>query len=135
MFPVKSQHASRMQLRMDFEPGLLDQYKSLRACVVAVVYSSRAGLDGCAAACDVSPSTLSKMLNRQRDAENERHLPLDFIVTIMEVTKDYRPLLWLAAKFMPDDGMRHEAAVSTVEQMLPQLVSALEVLKAGQGKR
>jgi hypothetical protein len=120
---------SRVQLKMDFEPGITDQFRTLKQCVAAVVYSSRAGLSGCASACDVSPSTLSKMLNEQEHEENKRNLPLDFLPIIMHATNDYRPLQWLGAKFLPNEDQRREAAISRVEQMLPELVSALGTLK------
>jgi hypothetical protein len=67
--------SSRVQLKLDFEPGITEQFKTLKQCVAAVVYGSRIGLSGCAAACDVSPSTMSKMLNEQDDSENKRNLP------------------------------------------------------------
>lgn len=133
MFPVNGTPASRAQLRIDFEPAITEQFRSLRECVAAVVYSSRAGLGGCAAACDVSPSTLTKMLNRQKDDENERHLPVDFITIIIGETKDIRPLLWLAAKFLPDDASRQEAVLARVEQLLPAMTEAMSLF--GQLKR
>lgn len=120
--------ASKPQLRIDFEPGITEQFRTLRDCVAAVVYSSKAGLDGCAAACDVSPTTLSKMLNRQKDAENERHLPADFVPIIIATTKDVRPLLWLAAKFLPDDATRQEAIIARVEQLLPAIPELLTLV-------
>lgn len=122
---------AKLQLKMDFEPGLTEQYRTLKRLVCVVVYSSKAGLDGCAAACDVSPSTLSKMLNEQENEENRRHLPIDFLPIIMATTKDYRPLMWLGEKFLPDDRQRQEAAIARVEQMLPELLAALGTLKGG----
>jgi hypothetical protein len=77
----------------------------------------------------VSPSTLSRMLNENED--DPRHLPLDFLPSIIETTADIRPLQWLAAKFLPDDNMRREAALSRIEQILPQLVSDVAWLKKG----
>ena len=126
-----SQSSSRVQLKMDFEPEITEQFRTLKRCVAAVVYGSRIGLEGCAAACDVSPSTLSKMLNEQENEENRRHLPIDFLPIIVEVTKDYRPLYWLGAKFLPNDDQRHDAALARVEQMLPGLLEAVSTLKRG----
>jgi hypothetical protein len=122
---------SRLQLKMEFEPGITDQFKTLKQCVAAVVYGSRIGLNGCAAACDVSPSTLTKMLNKQDDAENQRHLPLDFLPLIVEATGDLRPLQWLGAKFLPNDEMRRDAAIARMEQLLPELASLLAASKGG----
>lgn len=118
-----------MQLKLDFEPGITEQFKTLKQCVAAVVYNSRAGLGGCAIACDVSPSTLSKMLNEQEDPENKRHLPMDFLDPIIAVTSDRRPLYWLAAKHAPSDSTRLDAAVALVETLAPQLLAAVSIIK------
>jgi hypothetical protein len=118
-----------MQMRLDFEPGITDQFKTLKRCVAAVVHNSKAGLDGCAAACDVAPSTLSRMLNDKDDEDNRRHLPVDFIPIIVGLTGDTRPIQWLCAKFLPNEEQRKEATIARIESMLPELVSALSSLK------
>lgn len=120
---------SKLQLKMDFEPGITDQFRTLKQCVAAVVYGYRGGLNSVAGACDVSPSTLSRMLNENED--DPRHLPLDFLPSIIEATGDLRPLQWLAAKFLPDDNTRREAAISRIESLLPQLAADLATLKKG----
>lgn len=124
---------SKPQLRLDFEPGITEQFRTLKQCVAAVVYGYRGGLSSVAAACDVSPSTLSRMLNENED--DPRHLPLDFLPLIIAATADIRPLQWLAAKFLPDDEMRREAALSRIEQILPSLVADVALLKGGAVKR
>jgi hypothetical protein len=120
---------SKLQLKMDFEPGITEQFRTLKQCVAAVVYGYRGGLNSVAAACDVSPSTLSRMLNENED--DPRHLPLDFLPLIIAATGDIRPLQWLAAKFIPDETMRRDAALSRIEQLLPQLMSDVAMLKKG----
>lgn len=120
---------AKHQLKMDFEPGITEQFRTLKQCVAAVVYGYRGGLNSVAAACDVSPSTLSRMLNENMD--DPRHLPLDFLPSIIQATGDLRPLQWLAAKFLPDDNMRREAAISRIEQLLPQLAADMATLKKG----
>lgn len=122
---------SKLQLKMDFEPGITEQFRTLKQCVAAVVYGYRGGLNSVAAACDVSPSTLSRMLNENED--DPRHLPLDFLPLIIAATDDIRPLQWLAAKFIPDENMRRDAALSRIEQLLPQLMADVNLLKKGKG--
>jgi hypothetical protein len=121
--------SSRVQLKLDFEPGITEQFKTLKQCVAAVVYHSKIGLNGCAAACDLSPSMLTKMLNEQKHKENKRNLPLDVLVPIIQVTKDVRPILWLCATFMPNDEQRKDAALARVEAMLPEFLAAVTLLK------
>jgi hypothetical protein len=123
--------SAKQQLKLDFEPAITEQFRTLKQCVAAVVYGSRAGLGGCAIACDVSPSTLSRMLNEQEHEENKRNFPLDFLDPIIEVTKDTRPIQWLGAKHLPNEEQRKEAAISRVESMLPELLAALGTLKGG----
>lgn len=122
---------SKHQVKMDFEPGITEQFRTLKQCVAAVVYGYRGGLSSVAAACDVSPSTLSRMLNENED--DPRHLPLSFLPSIIEATGDLRPLQWLAAKYLPDDNMRREAAISRIEALIPQLAADLATLKKGKG--
>jgi len=107
---------SKLQLKMDFEPGITEQFRTLKQCVAAVVYGYRGGLNAVAGACDVSPSTLSRMLNENED--DPRHFPLDFLPLVIEATGDLRPLQWLAAKFLPNDAMRYEAALARFEQFV-----------------
>lgn len=120
---------SKHQLKMDFEPGITDQFRTLKQCVAAVVYGYRGGLNSVAASCDVSPSTLSRMLNENED--DPRHLPLDFLPSIIDATGDLRPLQWLAAKFLPNDDMRREAAIDRINQLLPLLFADVATLKKG----
>lgn len=120
---------AKHQLKMDFEPGITEQFRTLKQCVAACVYGYRGGLNAVAGACDVSPSTLSRMLNENED--DPRHFPLDFLPLVIEATEDLRPLQWLAAKFLPDDAMRKEAALSRVEQLLPSLEAAVATLRSG----
>lgn len=120
---------AKLQLKLDFDAGITEQFRSLKQVVAAVVYGYRGGLGAVAVACDVSPSTLSRMLNENED--DPRHLPLDFLPLVIEVTGDLRPLQWLAAKFLPDDKTRRDAAVSNIEAMIPQLLALLAAAKAG----
>ena len=121
--------SSKLQLKLDFDAGICEQFRTLKQVVAAVVYGYRGGLGAVAAAYDVSPSTLSRMLNDNED--DPRHLPLDFLPLVIEVTNDLRPLQWLAAKFLPDDKTRRDAAVSNIEAMIPQLLALLAAAKAG----
>lgn len=71
------------------------------------------------------------MLNENED--DPRHLPVDLLDKIIEITKDSRPIQWLAAKHLPSEEVRARAAVSQLESVLPQITAALSVLQR-QGK-
>lgn len=124
---------SKLQLKIDFEPGITEQFRTLKQCVAACVYGFRGGLGSVAVACDVSPSALSRMLNENED--DPRHLPIDFLTKIIEVTGDIRPLHWLAAKFVPDEDTRRDVALSQLEKILPMLPSLMADIAASKGKR
>lgn len=67
------------------------------------------------------------MLSDKED--DSRTLPADLVTSIMEVTKDYRPIHWLIAKFLPSEEVRARAAVMQLESVLPQITAALAVLQ------
>lgn len=119
---------SSSQLSLDYEPTLLDQFRTLKQCLAAVVYGSRLGLSGVASHCDLSPSALSRMLNENDD--DPRHLPVDLVEKIIAATGDTRPISWLAARFLPTEDMRRTAALQRVEAALPALEAALVELRA-----
>jgi hypothetical protein len=120
---------SKLQISLEFEPALSEQFRTFKQVLAAVVYGSRVGLSGVAVHCDLSPSALSRMLNENED--DPRHLPADLVPKIIEATQDYRPIHWLVARFLPDENTRHRAAVAQLETLMPQINAALAVL----GKR
>ena len=124
---------SKLQLKLDFEPGITEQFRTLKQCVAACVYGYRGGLGNVAAACDVSPSALSRMLNENED--DPRHLPIDFLTAIIATTGDIRPLQWLAAKFVPDEDTRRDVALTQLEKILPLLPGLMADIAASKGKR
>jgi hypothetical protein len=69
------------------------------------------------------------MLNFNED--DPRHLPADLVPLIIQVTGDLRPIHWLVAKFLPDEGTRQRAAVAQLESVLPQITAALATLQRG----
>jgi hypothetical protein len=110
---------STMQLKLDFDAAITAQFRTLKQCVAATVYGFRGGLGAVAAACDVSPSTLSRMLNENED--DPRHFPLDYLPVVIKCTGDLRPIHWLVATFVPDPETRKETAIAALCALLPQL--------------
>lgn len=109
-----------MQTSFDFTPGLTVQHPRLRDIVAAVVYSSRAGLKGVAADLDVSPSELSRMLNRDQD--DPRKLDVEDFVAILASTGDTRPVQWLVEKFLHSPEQQRAAAATQLAQLMPALL-------------
>ena len=113
-----------MQLTLELQPGLTQQYRSLRECLCAVVYQHRAGIGGVAAALDLSPSDLGRRLNHT-DGDAQRNLDIDDLSLIVEATGDHRPILWLVEKFLPSDEQKRRSAVDQLSNLMPQIAALL----------
>ena len=109
-----------MQRSFDFTPGLTVQFPMLRDACAAAVYGCRAGLKGVAADCDVSPSELSRMLNRDQD--DPRKLDVEMMCRIIESTGDTRPAQWLIEKFLHNPEQQRAMAAAQLAQVLPAIV-------------
>lgn len=109
-----------LQAAFDFTPGLTIQFPTLRDACAAAVYGCRAGLKGVAADCDVSPSELSRMLNRDQD--DPRKLDVEMMCRIIESTADTRPVQWLIEKFLRNPEQQRAMAAAQLTQFLPALI-------------
>lgn len=118
------------QLSLAFEPGLTARHRSLEDCCSAVVHNCRLGVEGVAAHLDMAPSELSRRLNahvhaKEGDTSN-RPLRLADLVGIIEATGDFRPIYWLAEKFLGDPEAQRTAAVQQLAALAPLFVSLAE---------
>lgn len=116
-----------MQLEMDFEPGLTQRYPELIDLVAAIVYANRLGLGDIAAALDMAPSQLSRMLNRNGD--DKRHFPVNALPALIKVTGDLRPVYWLVERFIEPEGVRKQRAVDEMAALLPRIHDLLGQMK------
>jgi hypothetical protein len=113
-----------MQAEFDFQPGLTRQFPEFIDLMAAVVYGSRAGLSGVAGECDLSPSQLSRMLNRNPD--DLRHLPAYLVPKIIHATGDKRPVYWLMESFLEDPDAKRKRAIDDLERLIPTIQSLIE---------
>ena len=116
------------QLTLNFEPGLTDRFREWEDVVAASVYSSRAGLNAVAGDMDMSPSELSRRLNR--DHEDVRPLRAKDAIRIIEATGDLRPVYWLVERFLRDPEAVRQEALAQIPNLVKQLNSLLEVAGA-----
>lgn len=116
-----------MQMNLDFAPGLTAQFPCWEDVLSAAVYSCRQGLNGVAADLDMSPSELSRRLNRQ--SEDTRPLRAQDAIAIVQSTGDLRPVYWLCEKFLPNDEQRKQMLITYVSNLLPQLEQAMAALR------
>jgi len=108
-----------MQLSFDLEPGLVARFPHWEDVIAAAVYASRRGLNGIAGDLDMSPSELTRRLNRNSD--ESRPLRVHDAVRIVEATGDMRPVYWLVERFLQTDSVRREQAISQIATLLPVL--------------
>lgn len=113
-----------MQASFDFTPGLTVQFPTLRDVCAAAVYGSRGGLKAVAGDLDVSPSELSRMLNRDQD--DPRKLDVKDFVGIIASTGDTRPIQWLVEKFMHNPEQQRAMALAQLVQFMPAVMALAE---------
>lgn len=117
------------QFTLDFEPGLTDRFPRWRDTFIKAVYSGRGGLNTAAAACDVSPTDLTKRLSGEYD---DRPLRIEDIEAILTEKKDPTPIFWLIERFLKDPSAKQQDALAR----LPALVSLIEAtLEQANGKK
>lgn len=98
--------------------------------VKASVYDCGRAFKAIAADLDMSVSELSrKLADNPNDPVN---FPLDRLTELIEATEDYRPILWLAEKYLDDAESKRKRAIDHIVSQLPALMQALKV--AGVGK-
>lgn len=111
------------QFTLDFDAGVLERFPRWRDTFIHVVYSGRGGLNSAAAACDVSPTDLTKRLSGEHP---DRPFRIDDIERILEEKKDWTPIYWLLERFLKDPDAKKQAALARI----PGLVAALEATLA-----
>lgn len=108
------------QLTLNFEPGLIDRYGSLRECVATGVYQR--GLKRVAIDLDQAPSNLSVQLSE----DHSRNFSVDSLERYIEKTGDKTPVLYLVERFLAPE--LQNKGIKQVEAMKAQLQAMLQQL-------
>lgn len=117
---MKSAAISPSQLTLNFEPGLVERYGSLRECVATGVYQR--GLKRVAIDLDQAPSNLSVQLSE----DTSRHFSVDSLERYIEKTGDKTPVLYLVERFLAPE--LQNKGIKQVEAMKAQLQAMLQQL-------
>ena len=117
------------QLSIAFEPGLVEQFRSLKDCFAHCVYRARGGVTAVAARLDIQPSHLSEALSGGGD--RGRKVDLDWLEDYIAATGDTTPVLYLAARFLAAAGAEQAAAAAQARAILDQLPALLAKLGSG----
>lgn len=105
---------------LDFEPGLVERYGSLRECVATGVYQR--GLKRVAIDLDQAPSNLSVQLSE----DPSRRFSVDSLEDYISKTGDRTPIYYLVEKFLSDKGAKQEAANA---ELMRKMVEMAELMK------
>lgn len=118
------------QLSLSFDSDLAEQHRSLKECVAARVYQQRGGLTAVAGKLDMSPSHLSEVL--AGGGERNHKFDLDELERYIEQYRDFTPILYLVAKFIPDQAVAQANALEQLAeftQRFPEIVAQLGLAK------
>jgi len=108
-----------MQLTFNFEPGLAQRYKSLKACIRAQVYSSSKLDKVIAADMDLSQSELTRKLGE--NPNDPRNFSVDDLEVYVRTQQDLTPIYYLIEKYGVPEDIRRAQAEAALQQLLPQL--------------
>lgn len=111
------------QFTLDFQPGITERFPRWRDTFINIVYSGRGGLNTAAAACDVSPTDLTKRLSGEYP---DRPLRLEDIEAILVEKKDPTPIFWLIERFLRDPDAKQLEALSRLRALVPVIEATLE---------
>ncbi len=120
---MKSAAISASQLTLNFEPGLVERYGSLRDCVATGVYQR--GLKRVAIDLDQAPSNLSVQLSD----DPSRRFSVDSLETYIEKTGDKTPILYLVERFLaPEMENKGIKQVEALKAKMAELMREMEGL-------
>lgn len=108
------------QLTLDFEPGLIDRYGSLRECVATGIYQR--GLGRVAIDLDQAPGNLSVQLS----GDASRHFSVDSLERYLEKQNDPTPIYYLIEKFLAKKDAKKDAAQAQLMVLLKDLQPLLK---------
>jgi hypothetical protein len=118
------QKINDIQLDLDLDPGILEQFPEFRDAVRASVYSCGRAFKSIAADLDMSVSELSRKL---ADNPNDPvHFPMHRMPDLITATGDVRPIYWLIARFIESKAAKRNRAIDHLSKLLPQIQSALK---------
>lgn len=116
-------------MTFNFEPSLPERFPSLRAYIAHRAPLLNKSQKVVAADMDMSPSTLSRKLNPS-EGDTQRFNVDDLEAYIASTGEAAAVIEYLAAKYMDSAEARKARVLSKVEGLLPELMRALETMKA-----
>lgn len=107
------------QLTLEFEPGLVDRYASLRECITSGVYQR--GLGRVAMDLDKAPGNLS----RELAGDSDRHFSVEALERYIQTQRDLTPSYYLIARYMGDQSAAESATLRRVESLMQEVAALM----------
>lgn len=115
-----------VQHTLNFDPGLSERWRSLKACVRERVYAHIKPLKTIAADMDLSESELSRKL---ADNPNDpRNLSCDDLEAYIAKTQDVTPILYLVEKYAVNPDVKRAYAAAELARALPEILALAKAL-------
>lgn len=109
------------QLTLNFEPGLAERHKTLKACVRERVYGHPNPLKTIAADMDLSETELTRKL--ADNPNDKRNFSCDDLEAYITGTNDVTPIYYLIEKFAVSTEAKQAFAAAELAKVLPQLLA------------
>lgn len=110
-----------VQHTLNFEPGLAERWRSLKACVRERVYGHMKPLKTIAADMDLSESDLSRKLGSNPD--DVRNLSCDDFEAYLARTGDVTPIMYLVEKYAVNPEIKKAFAAAELAKALPEILA------------
>lgn len=117
-----------VQHTLNFEPGLAERWRTLKACVRERVYAHIKPLKSIAAEMDLSESDLSRKLADNPD--DPRNFSCDDLEAYLAKTGDSTPIFYLIEKYAVNPEARKAYAAAELARALPQLLALAKTLQS-----
>ncbi|HTE16035.1 MAG TPA: hypothetical protein VK642_13240 [Burkholderiales bacterium] len=112
------------QLTMNFEPGLAERHRSLKACVRERVYGNGKPLKTIASDMDLSETELTRKL---ADNPNDtREFNCNDLEAYITATGDVTPIYYLVEKFAVNADFKKSYAAAELAKLLPSIVALMK---------
>jgi AraC-like DNA-binding protein len=117
------------QLTLNFEPGLAERHRTLKACVRERVYAHPKPLKSIAADMDMSETELSRKL---ADNPNDtRNFNCDDLERYIRETGDSTPIFYLVEKYAVNPEAQRAFAAAQLAKSLPEILALAKSLGVG----
>lgn len=109
------------QLTLNFEPGLSERHKSLKACLRERVYTHAKPLKSLAADMDLSETELTRKLSE--NPNDTRNATVDDLEAYIAATNDHTPIFYLIEKYAVSTEAKQAYAAAEFAKALPGILA------------